>query len=297
MSLFISVIVPVKDGGARFRALMAALAAQDFSADRWELLVADNGSTDGTPDWARTRAATFPVPMTVLDASARPGSYAARNVALQQARGNVLAFTDADCLPVPGWLSAGLRALEDGPADLAGGHVRFTFRGSRPDTAELVDSLTNMQMEIDILQRGVTKTANLFARREVFDRNGPFPDDLRSGGDVQWTGAAVRAGFRLVFAPAAEVAHPARSWGEMWRKQVRVGRGQMPVMRRAGRSWGWILRDCFDPRDPRRSADRAAATTQAGGSPPRPWRFQLGQIYCRLGTITGRALWLLDRKS
>lgn len=282
----VEVIVPVLNGGPLLRACVHALLAQTRPARA--VWVVDNGSTDGTWEWLLTTAEREPRLRPLRETTTR-GSYAARNLALTRTTAPVIAFTDADCLPVPHWLEAGLRTLATEPADLAGGRVRFTFAGPRPSGAEWVDSTTNMQMEADIRLRGVTKTANLFVRREVVERTGLFPAHLQSGGDVQWTGAAVAAGFRLAYAPEAEVGHPARGWAELWKKQLRVGRGQIPVMRARGLS-GWaILAESLDFRD-RRKGFRPASPSAHHERPPRPWTAGPAKIFCRLGTLVGRAL-------
>src|SRR5689334_6517067 len=111
---FVSVIVPVYNDQQRIVTCVEALLAQDYPRECYEVLVVDNGSTDGT------LAALKALPITSLVENTKRGSYAARNKALQQAKGEVIAFTDSDCTPVPGWLAAGVAAIEAG-ADLVGG--------------------------------------------------------------------------------------------------------------------------------------------------------------------------------
>jgi glycosyltransferase involved in cell wall biosynthesis len=224
---FVSVIVPVFNEERRIPDCIEALFAQTYPRERYEVLIVDNGSTDAT------RQIVQAYPVTLLTEERAQSSYAARNRGLRRARGQVLAFTDADCTPVPVWLEEGIRALRSRSADLVGGNVRFVY-SPRPDGAEIWDSLTNMQIEQNIRERGVAKTANLFARATVVEDVGLFPEDLRSGGDVIWVASAVRKGFRLVYAPDAEVAHPARRLGPLLIKQIRVGRGQSQIWREDG---------------------------------------------------------------
>src|SRR5687768_1929723 len=111
----VSVVVPVRDGADVLGACLDALAAQH--GVRAEIVVVDNGSTDGTGAIARAHPA-----VTAVVTEVRPGSYAARNGGIAATRAEVLAFTDADCVPEPGWLAAGLAVITGG-ADLAGGDV------------------------------------------------------------------------------------------------------------------------------------------------------------------------------
>jgi len=229
---FVSVVVPVYNDAGRIWQCIEALLNQSYPHDRYEILVVDNGSTDNT----REVIAKYPVTLLVEDK--KQSSFAARNCGLAQARGTIIATTDSDCTPAPAWLAEGVRPIVEQQADLVGGNVRFVF-SSHPTAAEIYDSLTNMQMEHGIRTRGVAKTANLFARAELFEQLGPFDDTVRSGGDVRWTSNATEHGFRLVYVAKAEVAHPTRNLRELLRKQYRVGLGQrsIPVRNRPGANY------------------------------------------------------------
>src|SRR5690606_16589320 len=92
----VTVVVPVYNDVQRLRTCVAALLAQDYPAERVEVLVVDNAS-DVDVSVALPAGETR---VRLLHESRR-GSYAARNRALTEATGEVLAFTDADCLPRP----------------------------------------------------------------------------------------------------------------------------------------------------------------------------------------------------
>lgn len=105
---FFSVIVPCWNGGAAFRACLAALAASRFRD--FELLVVDDGSTDGSDTRAAEHGAR------VLRTSGRVGPGAARNLGAQQAAGEYLFFVDADCEVHPETLEGAAAALRADPA-------------------------------------------------------------------------------------------------------------------------------------------------------------------------------------
>jgi glycosyltransferase involved in cell wall biosynthesis len=216
--LNVSVVVPVFESPDRIRECIEALLRQTYPRHLVELLIVDNGSRDTTREVIRS----YPVNLVLEDSVRSP--YAARNVGIARSSGDVVAMTDANCVPAPEWLENGVRALVEGDADLAGGRVTFTFPGS-PSVGELTDALINVDVEESIRSLRACMTGNLFVRRAVFDGVGLFEADLRSGGDMRWTRRATDAGHRLVYAPAAEVGYPARPLGPLLKKQYRVGRG------------------------------------------------------------------------
>ena len=90
---FISVIIPVWNSPDLLAKCLAALAVQSYPRERYEVLVVDNGSTDSTAAVARN------YPFVTLLSEPVPGAYRARNRGLAAARGEYVAFTDADCIP------------------------------------------------------------------------------------------------------------------------------------------------------------------------------------------------------
>src|SRR5687767_2499 len=104
----ITVAVPVKDRRDRMLRCLDALLAQDHPS--YEVLVVDNGSSDGTPEACRQRGAAARPPVRVETIEGTLGHV--RNRSAEMARGRLIAFTDSDCLPAPGWLSAAAAALD-----------------------------------------------------------------------------------------------------------------------------------------------------------------------------------------
>ena len=195
---FLSVIVPVRDDPDGIDALLQRLEAQTLPAERFEVVIGDDGSWPPLPTAASTNANAR------IEAGPPRASYAARNRAVRASRGTILAFCDSDCLPEPTWLEEGVEALEE--AELVAGEVTFV-----PPLRPTVWSLLTIDMFLD-QERNVqlcqAVTANLFMTRAVFESAGGFDESLPSGGDYDLVRRCVAQGARLVYAPKAVVHHP-----------------------------------------------------------------------------------------
>lgn len=228
----VTVIVPVRDD-PRLRDCLAALQRQHYPAGLIDIVVADNGSRT---DIAAALEPSGPVP-TRLVREPRGGSYTARNAALRVATGAVLAFTDADCRPDPGWLSAAVAALTPGTGIVAGRVSVYARDARRPHPVEAYELLHAFPQRTYVSRGGACVTANLVTTREVVDTAGPFLDDLMSGADIEWSQRVNHLGFRTRYVPEAVVAHPARSsYGQVRAKLVRVMSGRAERDRLEGRA-------------------------------------------------------------
>jgi glycosyltransferase involved in cell wall biosynthesis len=187
--------------------VLRALESQTLPREDFEVIVVDDASD---PPLAHAHAR--------LD---RPlGAYAARNAGLLAAGADAIAFTDADCIPDPGWLAAGLAALRTAPR--AAGRIEMIGGAG---FVERLDRARFLRQERYVAE-GFGATANLFVRREVFDAVGPFDPRLRSGGDAELGRRATAAGFPILFAEDAVVRHPCRRTAlELLSKAHRVGLG------------------------------------------------------------------------
>jgi GT2 family glycosyltransferase len=224
----VSVIVPVRDDAARLRQCLAALADQSYPSERCQVIVVDNASSDH-PERVVTE-----FPKVSLVHQPDRGSYAARNRGLETAHGAVVAFTDADCVPARGWLSAGTaRLAESESTALVAGRIEVFARDRRrPIAVERYETLFAFPQRTWVEQVGFGATANLFAEREVFHTVGGFDPERVSGGDLEWCRRAGQAGYLLVYADEACVAHPARhSWRQLAARAQRVTRGAESVAR------------------------------------------------------------------
>jgi len=209
----VSVICPYYNAIGTLPRLVDALLAQNYPQSKCEVILVNNGSTDGS------EKLEIPVWFRRVQYSCIASSYAARNAGVRAARSPRLAFIDADCVPETTWLSAGVHALDD--FDIVAGKVVIT-PFSRNSAWAQYDGLFNIDNEY-ACSRGYAHTANLFVHNHVFMRVGAFPEHVRSGGDQIWTARATRLGESLGYEDSAVVLHPARSGSELARKAFRVG--------------------------------------------------------------------------
>ncbi len=192
----VSVIVPARNAAATIGATLAGLADQDVDRS-FEVIVVDDGSDDETA----AVVAAAPLEVTVVEASGL-GPGPARNAGVAAARADLLAFTDADCVPTRGWLRAGLEALAD--AGLVQGAVHPDPRAPRRP----FDRTIWVTWE-----HGLYECASLFVRRAALEQVGGFEDWLgaRLGkplAEDAWLGWRLRrAGLRTAFSERALVHH------------------------------------------------------------------------------------------
>jgi GT2 family glycosyltransferase len=245
---FVSVVIPVFDHAERLPACLAAIERQRYPPECYEVVLVDNGSREDL----HAAAAGFPRVRIVEEAET--GSYAARNRGLANARGNVLAFTDADCVPEPDWLAHGVRALLAAPGiGLVAGRIDLVFGDPRsPTAAELYESVASFRQRDYVERWGFGATANLFAFRHSFERAGPFDARLRSLGDREWGQRVCSTGLRPAYAHDAAVNHPARkTLAQLLRRTARMTGGfhalartqgwtRRSFLREAATSTGWM---------------------------------------------------------
>ena len=219
--LLVSVIIPVYNDQAGLDDCLRSLENQSLPCQNFEVIVIDNASQ---PKIELLEDANLNC---ILETCAKPGSYAARNVGLRIANGDVIAFLDADCLPEKNWLKQGLKAVQaTHPKTLIGGEVQLT-PSEKPTAVELYQCLTGFEQQYNIEQQSFSATANLFVRREQALLIGEFNENLLSGGDREWSWCARALGFNIKFFPSAQVTTaPRKSLGAAIKKARRIAGGR-----------------------------------------------------------------------
>lgn len=236
---FVSVIVPTYNDGQYLELCLKSLQEQSYPADKYEIIVIDNGS-EISPELA---AAQFDK-VALLNEST-PGSYVARNKGVSAAKGDVLAFIDADAIADERWIEEGVASLLSSEGvGLVGGRVKFYFKEQcKPNIFELFDSVNFFRQKDYVENEHFSVTANLFTWRAVFNDVGCFNSELKSGGDLEWGRRVYAQGYILVYAEKACIEHPARSeFGQIVRKFKRIIGGHVQGARGEGAIFVTLLR-------------------------------------------------------
>ncbi len=194
-----------------------SLLNQDYPKDRVTITIVDNNDSARLPASAfGPRCSVFHEPL--------PGSYAARNRGIRESSGDIIAFTDSDCIPRRSWISAGVRSLQAAPEPaFAGGPIVIDCGNDRlQNSCKLLDSIVHHRQSEYVFAHGFAATANLFVTRELITIHGPFDPRFLSGGDREFGQRLSAAGVRIGFAEDAVVLHPARGrFVDLLRKNVR----------------------------------------------------------------------------
>jgi glycosyltransferase involved in cell wall biosynthesis len=243
----VSVILPLYNGADLLEEQLEALSNQDHTGD-WELLIADNGSTDGGPDLAR-RWTDRIAHLKVVDVSARRGGGAAMNLAVPAAKGDVVVFCDHDDVVSHSWLSAITNTMAG--ADMAVGCFDYAALNSKR-TGPMSTHVFPTQSAYGFLPYGLS--ANMAVRRDVFEAIGGFDERLPSGSyDIDLCWRLQLAGHRFTTVEAVVAKRRRNDLSGAWRQHFTYGgsdvllyqryraRGMPRRLTRTLKAYAWLV--------------------------------------------------------
>lgn len=260
----ISVIVPHLNQHEALQRLFDSLVRQSLDASKFEIIVVDNGSNTAP---SKPNNATHTI--TIIQ-ELEPGPGPARNTGASVASGQILAFTDADCIPDPEWLGTVSRHFSYNEAKPAiGGDVRIALVGETPTPIESYETIYGYRQKLYVERVGFAATCNFAVRKDVFYQVGPF-GGIDTAEDRDWGRRASALGFAHAYVPEMLVYTPARtSLSEVARKWDRhIGHDFSDVVSQRDRI-RWAVRAIAIALSPLGEIARILSSSRVTGIRPR----------------------------
>jgi cellulose synthase/poly-beta-1,6-N-acetylglucosamine synthase-like glycosyltransferase len=246
---FISIVVPIRNEQDTIERLTRSLLDQDYPPDRYEILMADGGSTDRTRELLA--AVDGHARVRVLDNPGRTAP-AALNVAIAKARGDIVTRVDGHSYVAPDYLSRIVAVMQETGESVVGGPVLMF--ADTPFRKALVEALYSKvgvgavpyrtlrtRAYVESLQTGSFK-------RAVLDQVGPFDEALAVVEDLDMNTRIRKAGYRLLLDPSIRFWYlPRPSLRALWRQIVTVGLVKVRILRKHPDifRWKYVLPSAF----------------------------------------------------
>jgi glycosyltransferase involved in cell wall biosynthesis len=199
----ISVVVPFRDSGRYIARCAEGLISQSFSREDYEIIMVDSGSSDASAEIVKG------YPPIHLLFEGKHGAYAARNRALQEARGEVIAFTDPDCVPSRDWLRELIPPFGEPEVGIVLGSHEYAHDSTALSMLETYDN----QKKAYVCDGGVREILyghgnNMAVRSSLFRELGPFAEKPRGSDTAFVRLCADRYSAKAIrYAPKACVRH------------------------------------------------------------------------------------------
>lgn len=228
----VSVIIPVLNRADELEASLRSIQEQTYPTDQLEIIVADNGSTDDSVARAESLGARV-----VIEQQAGPA--AARNRGFEASIGDLIAFTDSDCVADPEWIARLVNAFDENDAlGCCGGLVA----DADPETPLERYIADNEVMDSEAFRQSSRfsfpffMAANVAFTRKAFEQAGGFDtllSPIAAGEDADLCWRVAWGGHELRYVSEAVVTHRHRATlGGFWRQNVRYGIGTTDLFRK-----------------------------------------------------------------
>ncbi len=232
----VSVILPVRNEEGFIGRCIEALAAQDYPRDRFEVVVVDGASTDGTLREARAAARAAGLALRI-ETNPRRTTAAGFNLGLERTAGEVVIKVDGHTRVAPDFISMNLKALMERGADAVGGPIRTLGAGSVGEAIALAMSspfgVGGTAFRHSQREQWTDSVPFGAYRREVFERVGRFAEDIDRGEDDEFNYRLVDAGGRILLTPGVRSEYYTRgSLGSLWRQYWGYGLAKASVLGR-----------------------------------------------------------------
>jgi cellulose synthase/poly-beta-1,6-N-acetylglucosamine synthase-like glycosyltransferase len=222
---YVDILIAARNEAQRLGACLMALRTQEYPAERLQIYVIDNGSSDATMQVAAQHHAQ------VLREPKR-GAAAARNTGLAHSRGELVGFLDAHCVPEKNWVR--LMAEEFKQPQLGGCQGYIENKALNQRVQKYLDKTGALSNE-HVIEDTVSGKRNIYPwilsgncmyRREALNDAGCFNENLEACEDVDLSWRVVLLGYQLGYVPSAKLIHyNCDSWQRFISKGLSYGRG------------------------------------------------------------------------
>jgi glycosyltransferase involved in cell wall biosynthesis len=200
----ISVIIPLFNAERNILALLDSLDRQNFRD--FEVIVVDDGSTDRSKELVEKNVSRYHFPLSLISQQ-NAGPAKARNVGVDNAKGDIIIFLDSDCIPPPGWIDEMIRPLT---GDVAGCNCGYRVKNQESLIARYIDyeiARRHERLNKDNIDTVGSYSASFI--KGIFRKAGGFNTDYRtaSGEDFDLSFNIHKLGYRLVFTDRTFVFH------------------------------------------------------------------------------------------
>ena len=236
--MLISVIIPAYNAKATILKTLTHLFQQDYEGE-FEIIVV-NSSQDNLKEIIQQR---FP-DVRVIQLEKRAYTGDAKNAALKEAKGEIIAFIDSDCIAEKNWLST-IKKLYTKGFKIVGGAIGNTNPGHIVSKAEYFLEVIQLSPGSRARYVSLISTANSFFAREIFEKYGPFPT-IRKGVDMLFSYALIKKGEKLLFSPDMKIYHAcSTNFLKYLKKQIYHGEYSILARKEAGMPGSFLSNNIF----------------------------------------------------
>jgi glycosyltransferase AglI len=214
---FISVVIPVYKDPKGIKDTLDSLKNQTLDKKNFEIIIANDGGDKQTEKICKK----YDVKVVTLNPNR--GSYAARDRALEESKGEHIAFIDADMTVEPNWLKTGLNWLNK--CDYIGGKVLINNKNLKT-LAHYFEYISAFDFKRKVGIYHYAGAGNLFVKRDLIEKMGGFDKRLSSGGDVEFGNRIFNTNkYKICYADNVIAIHPPKDKYSLIKKYIRVKMG------------------------------------------------------------------------
>lgn len=231
---YVSIIVPVFNGERFVRLCMESINRINYPKDRFELIMVDNGSSDKTVETIRHFQKNLGIDVK-LYVEKRKGAYMARNLGIRNAKGEIVVFTDADCIVDENWLTNIVGYFSEKSIGAVAGEILPKRGNSIVERYAISVEMWSQKALFNARRLPFAQTGNVAYRKDVFSKIGYFAE-IFSGGDADYSWRMLlETDYKIIYASDAIVIHDHKiDMKGLFRQTFRYGSGYIYLQNKYG---------------------------------------------------------------